>query len=177
MGAEGLQGNLATLGLRWTLKKCEDLIEGYFATFPNVKLYMADLHAHARRHGYVVAMAGRRRCTPLVRSPNKSLVAGALREAGNFPIQGGAQVVIKKAMGELVPIYREWRGMEYEWNPLLQIHDDLVNEIQEDVVETILPIIVYIMENAVRLSVPLRVDAKMGKRWGSMEKWPPKEEK
>lgn len=171
MGGEGLQSNLATMGLNWDLVRCEKLIEEWFKLYRGVRRFMDGVHDHAKRYGWVKDMFGRRRYVPNAQSKNNRLRAEALREGGNHPIQAGAQGVIKQAMGDLVTVYGKFRESGVVWNPLLQIHDDIVSEIGERSVGIVLPVLKHIMENAVLLNVPVKVDAKMGKSWGSMEKW------
>ncbi len=170
MGAEGLQGALATMGLQWDLERCDRLIKEWFKLYSGVKRYMDAIHDHAKRYGYVVDMFGRRRWVPNAQSRNKRLQAEALREGGNHPIQAGAQGVIKTAMGKLRPVCQSFKTHGVVWNVLLQIHDDLVSEVSEEWVKTVCGIKVDVMERAVKLRVPVKVDPKVGKNWGEMEK-------
>jgi len=77
-------------------------------------------------------------------------------------------------MGNLVPVYKRWRNWGWTCNPILQIHDDLIFEIDERRVLEILPEIVLTMESAVQLEVPTPVDPEIGYTWGdkmSISKW------
>ncbi|KKK62126.1 hypothetical protein LCGC14_3007470 [marine sediment metagenome] len=105
---------------------------------------------------------------PEVRERYNSFQFEKLRQAGNAPIQMGAATIIKKAMWDLVPWVKEFRGMGV-FNPLIQIHDDLVFEVGDDILDTVVPIIQSVMENAVTLSVPVLTEPKIGKTWGEME--------
>jgi DNA polymerase-1 len=116
-------------------------------------------------------MFGRRRYCPAVRSATPYLREKALREAGNMPIQAGAQGVIKVAMGKLVPVITRFREEGYIINPLVQIHDDLLFEVEDRGIDYIVPVIQEVMENAVELSVPTPVDPEVGKNWAEMKKW------
>ena len=90
--------------------------------------------------------------------------------AMNQKIQSGAQGIIKEAMKNLREYWPEW--VEKKWAyTILQIHDDLMWEIKEEKVEEIVPVIRHIMETPVKLSVPLKVDTKIGKNWMEMKKW------
>lgn len=173
MAAEGLQGSLATMGINWALPDCDRFIGEWFKLFPGVRRFMSNVHAHALQHNWVADMFGRRRYIPHANAKNKRLQAEALREAGNHPIQSGAQGIIKRAMGALVPVYREFRSQMILWNPLIQIHDDLVNEVADEHVDMIVGVLLHIMESVVTLKVPVKVDAKTGKKWGSLKKWKP----
>jgi DNA polymerase I len=89
------------------------------------------------------------------------------RQAVNAPIQMGAQGIIKEAMRQLVPVYKGFDGLLV---PILQIHDDLMWEVEDSILPVVKPIIKDVMENCVKLSVPLRVDFKEGKCWSTMKK-------
>jgi len=155
----------------WTEDRCQEFIEEWFKAYPGVKSYMAAIHAYARRYGYVKDFMGGVRYIPGARSYSKYLVAQALREAGNHPIQGGAGRIIKKAMGDLVPVYRDLNNAGYTVRPLLQIHDELLWEIADDDLDFVIPIICSFMEFAVELSVPTPVDPEVGKKWGELKTW------
>jgi DNA polymerase I-like protein with 3'-5' exonuclease and polymerase domains len=171
MSAGGLQAALATMGIQWTENRCEDFIGRYFATFPGVKAFMTATHDHAKRFGYVLDMFGRRRYIPNARSQNKGLREAALREAQNFPIQSGAQGIIKRAMGRrLRDLVMTWRKAGVVVNALVQVHDSLLFEVSKEAVGWMVPLIIDVMASAVELSVPVLVDAKVGRNWGTMEK-------
>ena len=102
--------------------------------------------------------------------------AGA-RKAVNQGIQSGAQGVIKEAMRKLWPMVVEWNK---RWDdqkggecvrPLLQIHDSLEMEIRNEMLDAIIPQIKHVMENAVKLSIPVTVGVKIGNRWRSLRKY------
>ena len=155
----------------WDEMKCQNFIDLWFDIYPGVKAYMKEIQRHARQFGYVKDMFGRIRFCPAVRSSDDYAVEKALREAGNMPIQGGAQGVIKKAMGELVPVYKDFRSAGFTCNPLIQIHDDILFEIQDDILDGAVPVIQEVMENVVKLKIPIPVDPKVGKTWGNMWGW------
>jgi DNA polymerase-1 len=177
--ASGLFKFLGPVG--WTLKDCERLIADWFYRFSQVAAYMDRTRTFARRHRYVEDMFGRRRLIPEVLSAHQFVREAGLRQAGNQPIQTGANSILKEAMAQLVPIYKRLQqDGHYIW-PLLPIHDDLLWEMDESIITWAIPVIKAIMENClnymdppVPFSVPLVVDFKVGKRWGSMEKWPTK---
>jgi DNA polymerase-1 len=166
--AQGLQRELAADGIHWTVQECEEKIHSWFKIYSGVAAYMKANGEFAKRYGYVVDMWGRRRYIPGIRSQNKWVRLEAERQAGNAPIQMGAQGIIKEAMGRLVPVYKEL-GIK----PLLQIHDDILWEMPESIVDEAIPIINKIMCSSVPpgFLAPVSVDFKVGKRWGSMEKW------
>ena len=186
---EGLQREMVVGGAResdWSIKRCTELIEQWFEVYDGVKAYMERNRTYARRYMEVRDIWGRRRLVPGVKAANQRIREEAYRQAGNAPIQMGAQGIIKEAMRRLVPRVKEWNreyqdGKDKAVKALIQIHDDLVWELRKDVRGLILPEIKRIMEGAtegavgaggktVEFSVPLLVDFKVGERWGSMEK-------
>jgi len=170
MQPEGLQATLATKGVNWSATDCEKMIEEWFKIYSGVKRYMNSIHDHARRYGYVLDMFGRRRYIPHARSQDRRLQAAAMREAGNFPVQSTAQGIIKRAMAVLMPVCNRWRQSGVIWDPLIQIHDEILNQVQDDMVYSVARIEIMVMESVVALSVPVKADAKAGDRWGTMSK-------
>jgi len=173
--AEGLQRELAvaTGDPQWTVDKCKHMIEAWFDIYPGVAAYMKSVGEYAKRYGYVRDMWGRIRFIPGIRSTNSWVRMEAERQAGNAPIQMGAQGVIKEAMGRLVPVYREINKEIGYCQPLIQIHDDIVWEMEEWMVPIVQPRIKQVMEGVAPADfiIPLKVDAKVGSKWGSLEKW------
>jgi DNA polymerase-1 len=169
---EGLQDSLAREGAdqsAWTVDKCKEFIDEWFRIYRGVKAYMDRQAQQARRYGYVRDMFGRIRHIPGVYSTIKSVVSGALREAGNMPIQAGAQGIMKIAMSDLIQPYRRWAQEGKHAIPIIQIHDDLLWEVDVGHVHEVYSVCKAVMENAVRLKVPVKVDGKTGPVWGHME--------
>ena len=155
----------------WSVDECARLIREWFVIYRGVADWRQQVLSHARRHLYVKDMWGRIRWVPGVRASVHYVREESLRQAFNAPIQMGAQGIIKEAMGCLVPIYREFTKQGLIFRPLIQIHDDLVFEIQDDLIPVVVPIIKSVMERvAPFILVPLKVDSKSGKRWGSLTK-------
>jgi len=170
--AQGLRETLIKDGADpevWTLDACEDLIKMWMNRFSKVRDYIAEIHAYARRNGYVKDMFGRLKLTPGVYSPSKWIVAEALRQAQNMPIQASAQGVIKRAMAELIPIYRQLRTEGVNVKPLIQIHDALLWEVPEEHVELCKLLFKGVMENTTDIGIPTPVDFKTGPVWGLMK--------
>lgn len=171
--AEGLQRELAVGGAGgWTLDDCKGMIRSWFAIYPGVAAYMKANGEQAKRYGYVRDMWGRIRYIPGIRSTNRWIRMEAERQAGNAPIQMGAQGIIKEAMGRLVPLYREVQEEMGYCKPLIQIHDDIVWEMEEWMPTIIIPQIRGVMIGVTPRDfiVPLGVDFKSGTKWGSMDK-------
>lgn len=141
-----------------------NLYAGYFQWAEEVKGF-------ALRNGYVVDMFGRRRYVPEVYSSIRGIRESGFREAVNAPIQSGAGGILKEAMCQLIPAYREWQLLGYIVRPLLQVHDELIFEVEDDILPMAAPQFKQIMESVVVLSVPLIADVKTGTDWGHMTKW------
>ena len=141
-------------------KEAKDLIDGYFNSYPGVKIYMDESIKKARELGYVTTMFGRRRYLRDIHSRNQVVRGNAERNAINAPIQGSAADIIKIAM---VRIYDKMKSEKYLSKMILQVHDELIFETSE--LEKLKKMVVYEMSNAVKLDVPLLVDAGTGNNW------------
>ncbi len=106
---------------------------------------------------------------PEVYSSHFWIRESGLREAVNAPIQSGAQGIIKEAMGQLIPIYRVWSALGYIVRPLLQIHDELLWEVEDCILDAVIPMLKHTMEDVVELSVPVKVNVKVGLNWNQMD--------
>jgi DNA polymerase-1 len=145
-----------------------DYIKKYFERFPGIRDYMESSKATAREKGYVETIFGRRVHYPDIRSSNPSVRAFNERAAINAPIQGSAADVIRRAMIQMEPAL-EKAGLSERVRMLLQVHDELVFEVEDGDVEKTMPIIVSVMEGAampaVAMRVPLKVDARAATNW------------
>lgn len=171
-GAYGLFNQFKQDGVTgYTLQSCQEMINRWYEIYGAVRdNYIKPTISFCRQHGYVKTMFGRIRYLPSIRSQNKWQRAEAERMAINTPIQGTASDIMKEAMRLLVPIYTELADYGYI-KPLLQVHDDLIWEIEKDLVDLAIPMIQIVMEYAVQLLVPTPIDPKIGDRWGEMEDW------
>jgi hypothetical protein len=153
---------------------CDRYIEEWYGVFPGIRKWQEAVRGFAIRNGFVKDMFGRRRWVPEVASALPFVKEAGIRQAINAPIQSGAQGVIKEAMRQLMPRVREWQSMGFTLLPLLQIHDELLFEMDEEIVGMVVPQFSEIMVHAVELSVPVKVDAEVGPNWLDMvgfEKW------
>ncbi|WP_413379152.1 DNA polymerase I [Alkalihalobacillus sp. 1P02AB] len=148
--------------LNITRKEAAEFIERYFQSYPKVKQYMDEIVEEARESGYVATLLHRRRYLPELTSRNFNLRSFAERTAMNTPIQGTAADIIKKAM---VDMGNELEEKTWKARLLLQVHDELIFEVPEEEVNDFLKVITDVMENAVELDVPLKVDAEIGGSW------------
>lgn len=143
-----------------------DYIKRYFQRFPGIKDYMDTTRKLAREQGYVTTIFGRKAHYPDITSPNPSMRAFMERAAINAPIQGSAADIIRRAMVRMEPALAA-AGLSALL--LLQVHDELVFEVREEEIEATIPVVKRVMETAadpaVRLSVPLQVDARAAGNW------------
>lgn len=165
MGVNALRTQLGT-----TTAEAHQFYEDYFVTFKTLSEFMESTKGFARKHGYTETMFGRRRQFPEMKSPLPYVRAQAERMAINAPIQGTQSDIIKAAM---VQVDTMFKTEKIDGHLLLQVHDELVYEVPEDnAKETILKI-QNIMESVLPLSktldIPLKVDAKRGEDWGTLE--------
>ncbi len=144
----------------------KEFIKKYFLAFPKVEEYIEQIKLQVREEGFVRNELGRIRKFPEAKSSQFFIRAAAERAAVNFPIQSLAADVIKLAM---ISIHRQIsQSVNQEIRMLLQVHDELLFEVKEDKVEYYAKIIKPLMENAIKLSVPVVVEAKVGENWGEM---------
>ncbi|MDR2191610.1 MAG: DNA polymerase I [Endomicrobium sp.] len=145
--------------------KAKEYIDGYFEKYAGVKKWMKKVVDDARRDGFVKTIAGRIRYVDELKSSNAQVRQAGERIALNTPIQGTSADIIKIAM---LNIYKDLKNVPKKAIMLLQVHDDLLFEVDKDFSEQLKKLIKDKMENAVSLSVPLCVDIKEGKNWGEM---------
>ncbi len=143
-------------------KEAKDLIDGYFNSYPGVKVYMDESINKARDLGFVTTMFGRRRYLRDILSRNQVVRGNAERNAINAPIQGSAADIIKIAM---VRIFDRMRSENYKSKMILQVHDELIFEVETSELEKLKKMVIFEMSNAVKLDVPLMVDSGTGNNW------------
>jgi len=149
-------------GLAITPKQAQAYLDQFFARHPKVKALLDRTVAEGRERGYVSTLLGRRRYLPELRSGNPNLRSFGERMATNAPIQGTAADLIKIAM---VRMSRQLAARGLRSRMLLQVHDELLFEAPDDEVGTLEALAVEVMESALELSVPLKVDVKAGEDW------------
>ncbi|MBE6597080.1 MAG: DNA polymerase I [Ruminococcaceae bacterium] len=137
-------------------------IESYLEGFPRVAEYLSEVKEQARADGYVTTSFGRRRYIPELSASNKNLQHFGERVAMNSPIQGTAADIMKIAM---INTARALKEADIDARLILQVHDELLLEAHAAVAEKAREILVREMESAVSLSVPLSVEANIGKTW------------
>lgn len=147
--------------------EAEKFIKEYFNDFYDVKIWQEKTIKKAREVGYVETLNGRRRLLPNINWPNRRFAAEAERTAINMPIQGLAADIIKLAMIRVDNLIKKNKWGD-KVRMLLSIHDELVFEIVDDILKESMVEIKEEMENAYKLSVPLKVDSAVGKNWSEI---------
>ena len=137
-------------------------IDSYFQLYPRVQQYMERIVQQAQEQGYVTTLLGRRRYLPELLSDQGQVVAFARRTAINTPIQGTAADLIKLAM---IRIQEALRDGEFSTRMIIQIHDELVFEVPHKELAQVENLVRSHMENALELSVPIKVDMGSGRTW------------
>jgi len=158
-------GLAAQLGI--PKQEAGDYIATYFKRFPGIRDYMEGTKKRAHEQGFVETIFGRRIHYPEINTRNPSVRGNLERAAINAPIQGSAADIIRRAMIRMPGALRDARLDSVRM--LLQVHDELVFEAKLGDVEMALKTITHVMEGAaepaVRLAVPVHVDAKAADNW------------
>src|SRR5207253_4788172 len=149
-----------------TQAEAAKFIELYWSRYPAVRSFMDKTLQEGRALGYVKTLFGRRRYMPELKSPNVGVRQAGERMAINAPVQGTAADIIKIAMNR---IYDEINKRNLRSKMLLQVHDELLFEVPRSELGVIAEMVCRIMEGAMELTVPLRVEMKAGANWGEMQ--------
>lgn len=145
-----------------SVEEGRELIDNYFKKYPGINQYITRTLAEARENKYVSTLLGRRRYLPDIDAANRNVRESAERAAINMPIQGTAADMIKLAM---IQVQREMEHRNMKSRMTLQIHDELVFEVAADELEALRKLVKEIMEGALSISVPIRVDIGVAKDW------------
>ena len=169
-----------------SVPQAEAWINQFLSVYPGIKGFMKEVKTSCVKLGYVQTMLGRRRYLPHIRHTQRKERARAERQAVNTVCQGSAADLIKLAMINIHHTLRQqFQGRNYHARrsvpggglytvldavrPVLQIHDELVFEVQKEYVHEVAVLIKHCMENAVELNVPLKVKISVGASFGSLE--------
>ncbi|MDO4912438.1 MAG: DNA polymerase I [Lactobacillus sp.] len=137
-------------------------IDQYFAQYPKIKTYMDDAVKKARELGFSETIMHRRRYLPDIHAKNFNVRKFAERVAINAPIQGSAADIIKIAM---INLDRELTKRNLKSKLVLQVHDELILDVDKDEIDEIKALVPEVMQNAVKLDVPLIADSGYGHDW------------
>ena len=141
-------------------------IGSYLGKYPGIRDYVEATKRSVREQGYVETILGRRRSIPEITQPNLHVRQAAERMAINMPVQGAAADIIKIAM---IRIHRRMLEQGVKSRMLLQVHDELIFEVPPEEMEVMKGLVQELMPSALELSVPLKVDLKVGPTWGDLE--------
>ena len=146
--------------LGFTREESQNYIKQYFHRYPGIYEYMQRTRQVALEQGYVETITGRRLYTPDIDARNMMIRKAAERAAINAPLQGSAAEIIKLAMIEVDKVLPKTQA-----KLLLQVHDELVFEVDESIADELAVKIAEAMQNVVKISVPLLVEVGKGKNW------------
>lgn len=162
----GLIYGMSAFGLSRQLniprKESQKYMDLYFERYPGVLQYMERTRAQAKEKGYVETLDGRRLYLPDIKSSNAARRAGAERAAINAPMQGTAADIIKRAM---IAVDAWLEKEKPRVRMIMQVHDELVFEVHRDDVDAVSKKIHELMENSMKLDVPLLVEVGVGENW------------
>ena len=162
----GLMYGMSAFGLGRQLGigrgEAQEYVDLYFDRYPGVKKFMDDIREQARQAGYVETVFGRRLYLPQIHDRNAQRRQYAERSAINAPMQGTAADIIKMAMISVQDWLKKDRAPA---RMIMQVHDELVFEVEKSAVDAVSEQIVELMSNAASLKVALKVDADTGKNW------------
>jgi DNA polymerase I len=142
--------------------QAREILDAYFAAFPNVAGYMKETVREAKSRGYTTTIFGRRRQLPELSSDNFRIRQMGERMAQNAPVQGSAADIFKLAM---IDLDRALTSGGFASRMILTVHDELVLEVPLEEREKVEPVVVSVMENVTQLRVPLVVDIGFGTTW------------
>ena len=155
---QGAFGLAETLGI--PRKEAKQIIDAYHAQFSGLQAFTKACVDRAREEGRATTLLGRRRPLPDIQSNNAVVRSFAERNAVNTPIQGSAADIIKLAM---IKVHKALEGMDSQL--IMQVHDELVVDVAKEELETVTRLVIQSMEDALKLEVPLVVDAQHGATW------------
>jgi DNA polymerase-1 len=162
----GLMYGMSAFGLARQLGigrgEAQKYMDVYFERYPGVKRYMEDTRRRARETGFVETVFGRRLYLPEIQSRNQALRQYAERSAINAPMQGTAADIIKRAM---IAVDGWVQSSRIPARLIMQVHDELVLEVADEAVESIVGQLRDHMAQAAQLAVPLKVDVGVGRNW------------
>ena len=148
--------------LKIPIKEASNIISNYFDRYPGIKKYIDETVSYGLDNGFVSTILGRQRNTYNLKAANKMVQQAEKRATINMPIQGTAAEMIKVAM---IQIHKKMKEKKFQSKLILQIHDELLFESPESEKDKIIKLVVEEMENAIKLSVPLKVDYNFGSNW------------
>lgn len=163
MGVNALRTNLGS-----TREEAQKFYDNYFATFPKIRAYFENVIADATRLGYTETFFGRRRYFPGLKSKIPFMRAMGERMAMNAPLQGTAADIVKIAMVEINEQLKK-KGLADKIHFILQVHDELIYEVEDSVVKEAELLIKTVMEAAIETRIPFAANVAVGDNWGELK--------
>lgn len=168
--AQGLQRNILKESegtIKWSEEKCQKFIDQFFSIYPRLRDFMELQYTRAKRYGMVWDAFGRPRLVPEAKSTHRKLVSEGTRKAGNHYEQSSSQGGVKLAMAETNP-EMEKRNKDYRCTPALQIHDQMLADVDSRHAEEFGEYMRNVMEGSVSLNVPSESSLTIADQWGEL---------
>lgn len=153
----------------WNEDNCQGLIDAFYARYPKIAYMQRMDDDRARKHTLTWDSFGRLLHVTAVRSVHPWVVSAALREAGNMPIQSDACGALKITMAAVQDDFVREGLYGDAWWPLLPVHDEILSEVREDLVQDVAEHIVYRFKTCMQLSVPLDAEWGQAPTWGGLK--------
>lgn len=171
----GILYGMGSYGLSWraglTPAEAKEFIKKYFEKFSGVKKYLNDTVIFTKKKGYCETLFGRRRYIPELQSSNFQIRASGERMAVNHPVQGTAADLMKMSMIEVNKVLKKEKSKfpQEKVKLLLQVHDELIFEVEESIVDNLSKLIKTVMESVIKLRVPIVAEVHIAKSWGDLK--------
>ena len=162
----GISGFSLSKDIGTTVSEATKYIKNYLMNYPSIDRYLEEVVKNAENDGYTTTIMGRRRYIPELKSSKAPLRAFGKRVAMNAPIQGSAADIMKVAM---INVYHALKKADLDAKIVMQVHDELIVEVNDKDVEACKQLVKEEMEKAIALSIPLTVDVTSGKNWLEQE--------
>ena len=162
----GISGFSLSKDIGTTVSEATKYIKNYLMNYPSIDRYLDEVVKNAENDGYTTTIMGRRRYIPELKSSKAPLRAFGKRVAMNAPIQGSAADIMKVAM---INVYNALKDAGLDARIVMQVHDELIVEVNDNDAETCKQLVKEEMEKAIELSIPLTVDVTSGKNWLEQE--------
>ena len=170
----GMGSSALSVEMGVSKKEAKEYIDTYFSEFPKIAVYLDTIVKNAMLHGYTTTILGRQRQIPAIHSPIPFVKEMAKRAAINAPIQGSAADLVRLALRNSFDYLKDNNLLEYAY-PVMQIHDEIIFEIEDSRIETLSVTLREIMENSLdpkkygfSIDIPFSLQIHIGKNWGDM---------
>ncbi len=163
---QGPYGLAEAIGV--SFKQAKEFIDSYFKVYKGIKCFIDNQIEKAKKEGFVETLFHRKRYLPEINSKMQNIQKGAERMAVNTPIQGSNADIIKIAMIKIHKVINE-KYNKKDVKMIIQVHDELIFEVKNDLVEEVMQEFKEIMQNVIKLKVPVIVEHEIGDNWGDLK--------